>query len=323
MIFRQTRIRKNLELRARILQAVREFFIARDYLEVETPCRIPVPIPEAHIEAESADGWFLQTSPEICMKPLLAAGYPRIFQICRCFRKKERGMRHLPEMTILEWYTRDADYLDMMTQSEQLIRSVAEALHTTGCDVLQYQGRRIDLSGPWERLTVAEAFNRFAAVSMAQAVREGHFDETLAFEIEPHLGCDKPLFLYDYPAAEAALAKLVDDDAELGQRFELYIAGLEVCNAFTELNDAAAQRTRLERQNRIRCESGLPASPLPEPFLKAVGQMPDAAGNALGMDRLVMLFADASCIDDVVAFIPEELSVELTAGRTRGKSESK
>ena len=305
MTIRQTRIRNNLELRARILQAARSFFISEGYLEVETPCRIPVPMPEAHIEAEPAGRWYLQTSPEICMKQLLAAGYPRIFQICRCFRQSERGDRHLPELTMLEWYTRGADYFDMMVQCQQLICAVAQALRFG--DFLPYQGRNIKLAGPWHRMTVAEAFERFASVSMALAVETARFDEIMAIEIEPHLGCETPLFLYDYPAAHGALAKVTRGDAALAQRFELYVSGLELCNAFTELNDRDEQRARLERENRIRATSGRPVNPLPEKFLQAVGRMPDAAGNALGIDRLVMLLVDAPCIDDVVAFIPEEL----------------
>ena len=219
MTFRQTRIRKTLEIRARIIQAIRSFFIASGYLEVETPCRIPVPIPEAHIEAERSGRWFLQTSPEICMKQLLAAGYPRIFQICRCFRKEERGDRHLPELTMLEWYTQDADYFDMMAQCENMIRSVSQTVRSSG--VLRYQGQTVELSGPWARMTVTDAFDRYASESMAQAVQKGCFDEMMALEVEPYLGREKPLFLYEYPAAEAALAKLTNENPALAQRFEL------------------------------------------------------------------------------------------------------
>ncbi len=305
MTFRQARIRKNLELRARILQAIRSFFSENNYLEVETPSRIPAPIPEAHIEAEPSGRWYLHPSPEICMKQLLAAGYPRIFQICRCFRKDERGDRHLPELTMLEWYTQDADYMDLMTQCEHLIQTVA--FKVCSGDVLKYQGRSVELNSPWERIAVADAFDRYSSVSMVQALEQQRFDEIMALEIEPHLGREKPLFIYDYPVTKTALAKRTDDAETTAQRFELYIAGLELCNAFTELNDSFEQRKRLEMENRIRSESGRQPYPLSENFLKAVGMMPDASGNALGIDRLVMLFADTSCIDDVVAFIPEEL----------------
>ncbi len=151
--YRQQSIRSNLELRAAVIQCVRRFFIHNDYLEVETPARIPAPAPEAHIDAQPSGKWYLQTSPELCMKRLLAAGYPRIFQVCKCFRKNERGRRHLPELTMLEWYTAGHDYTDMMTQCEALITAVADRLDSKG--TLSYQGRQIDLSLPWPRMTVA------------------------------------------------------------------------------------------------------------------------------------------------------------------------
>ena len=144
-----------LQRRAEILHQTRGFFRSRGYLEVETPLRVPVPLPEAHIEAIPSDGWVLQPSPEICMKMLLAAGGEKIFQICKCFRKGERGRRHLPEMTLLEWYTVGDTYTEAMATTEQFVGHVARGL---GADhELGYQGARIDLTPPWPRLTVAEA----------------------------------------------------------------------------------------------------------------------------------------------------------------------
>ncbi|HFQ82033.1 MAG TPA: EF-P lysine aminoacylase GenX, partial [Desulfobacterales bacterium] len=151
----------SLRERARLLQAVRSFFIGREYLEVETPIRIPAPIPEAWIEVEAAGDWFLQTSPEICMKRLLAAGLPRIFQICKCFRRHERGSRHLPEMTMLEWYTAHADYHDLMRDCEALLGAVLPRQSLPGFD-----GSMIDLTPPWPRLSLAEAFKRYASISL-------------------------------------------------------------------------------------------------------------------------------------------------------------
>ena len=305
MTFRQARIRKNLELRARILQAIRSFFSENNYLEVETPSRIPAPIPEAHIEAEPSGRWYLHPSPEICMKQLLAAGYPRIFQICRCFRKDERGDRHLPELTMLEWYTQDADYMDLMTQCEHLIQTVA--FKVCSGDVLKYQGRSVELNSPWERIAVADAFDRYSSVSMVQALEQQRFDEIMALEIEPHLGREKPLFIYDYPVTKTALAKRTDDAETTAQRFELYIAGVEICNAFSELTDPDEQKARFEGENDLRRKAGKTVYPMSEHFLAALKDLPAAAGNALGIDRLVMLFAGARHIDDVVAFAPEEL----------------
>lgn len=302
---RQAHIKKNLALRAHVIQAVREYFIRHDYLEIETPCRIPAPIPEAHIEAENSGDWYLQTSPEICMKPLLAAGFSRIFQICRCFRKNERGAKHLPELTMLEWYCTGMDFFEMMTQCENLLCYVSRTVNQS--ENLIYQGKKIDLSPPWDRLTVARAFETYATLSLEQALSQECFDEIMSFEIEPRLGEGKPVFLFDYPAAKSALAKLNEKDAETAKRFELYISGLELCNAFSELNDPVLQQKRFEDEQRARKAKNKELYPLPENFLKALEVMPDAVGNALGIDRLVMLFADAKQIDDVVAFIPEEL----------------
>lgn len=303
--YRQSTIAQNLRLRAQVIQAIRKFFIDHDYLEIETPCRIPAPAPEAHIDAQPSGNWFLQTSPELCMKRLLASGYPRIFQICKCFRQKERGSKHLPELTMLEWYTAGKDYRDMMTQCEDLICFVAGCLDFT--DTIIYQGKRIDLAKPWIRMSVAEAFNKFGSISMERAVSANNFDEVIAGEIEPHLGQKKPLFLYDYPATYGSLARLKPNNGLLAERFELYIGGLELCNAFTELIDTHEQRERFENELNLRKRSGKQVYPMPKKFLDSLKFMPNATGNALGIDRLVMLFADTTRIDEVVAFTPEEL----------------
>ena len=303
--YRQTVCLPNLRLRARVIRTVRQFFTEHDYLEVETPIRIPAPAPEAYIDAQPSGSWFLQTSPELCMKRLLAAGYPRIFQICKCFRRNERGRRHLPELTLLEWYTTGVDYNGMMTQCEALIGDVTRQAGFD--DVLRYQGQSIDLTPPWPRLTVAEAFDRFTSLPAEQALKEHRFDEVMGLDIEPKLGIDKPVFLYDYPAACGALARLKPEDRRLAERFELYIGGLELCNAFTELTDPSEQRLRFEEERKMRRLAGKSVIPMPEKFLNALKDMPDATGNALGIDRLVMFFADTTEIDDVVAFTPEEL----------------
>jgi len=206
---RQTQIKTMLQLRNRVLRALRAFFESVDYLEVETPIRIPAPAPEAHIDPEPAGGEFLQTSPELCMKRLLVAGYPRLFQICRCFRRAERGRRHLPEFTLLEWYTADRDYQDMMDQTEALLKHVARSLGNDG--TLAFQGQTIDLERPFQRMTVDEAFQTLAACTPEEALAKGNFDEIVGCTIEPRLGWERPVFLYDYPAECAALARLKPD----------------------------------------------------------------------------------------------------------------
>jgi lysyl-tRNA synthetase class 2 len=294
-----------LNQRALIVRAIRDFFIHEGYLEVETPCRIPAPAPESHIDAQPTGEWYLQTSPELCMKRLLSAGYPKIFQICKCFRQKERGRRHLPELTLLEWYTAERDYRHMMGQCEKLLVHVAA--HTGIGNTLVYQGEAIDLTPPWDRMTVADAFNRFASISLEKALAGDRFDEVIALEIEPHLGAQKPFFLYDYPACCAALARRKPGNPAIAERFELYICGMELCNAFSELNNPSEQRTRFEAEQQQRTDSEKKNYPMPEKFLTSLSHMPPATGNALGIDRLVMLFTDTPDIDDVVVFTPESL----------------
>jgi elongation factor P--(R)-beta-lysine ligase len=296
---------KNLIRRAEILQLIRGFFRAHGFLEVETPIRIPVPLPEAHIDLIGSEGWVLQPSPEICMKPLVAAGCERIFQICKCFRKGERGRRHLPEMTLLEWYAAAETYSDLMTRTEQLILHIAAGLGL-GRE-LMYQGARIDLVPPWPRLTVAEAFRRYASLPANAALAQGRFDELMGMEIEPRLGAERPVFIHDYPAACGSLARLKPGDPSVAERFELYIGGLELCNGFSELTDPVEQRRRFEAELEIKRRRGQPVHGLPQRFLEALSAMPPCAGNALGVDRLVMLLADAASIDEVVAFTPNRL----------------
>jgi len=290
-----------LEERARIIQSIRAFFIERDCLEVETPHRIPANAPEAHIDAAAAEGWFLHTSPELAMKRLLAAGYPRLFQICRVWRREERGGRHLPEFTMLEWYRAEVDYRALMDECEELLRTLVPG------GTLSWQGHTIELAAPWERLTVAEAFARHAPVSLEEALATDRFDEIVAFGIEPHLGRTRPTFLTEYPAELAALARKKPGDPKVAERFELYIAGLELANAFSELIDPVEQRQRFEHDEAARRAAGKPPYPTPEKFLRELETMPEAAGIALGVDRLVMLLTDAKAIDEVVAFTPETL----------------
>jgi len=287
------------------MDAIRQFFRDRRFLEVETPIRIPAPAPEVHIDAVASDGWFLHTSPELCMKRMVAAGFKRIFQICHCFRHRERGAHHLPEFTLLEWYSAGHDYLAMMDQTCDLIRHAVRA--AGAAEVLTYQGHNINMAEPWPRITVAEAFVRYADLSMDQALAAGRFDEIMGLEIEPCLGLDRPVFLYDYPAACGALARPKPDNPGLVERFELYIAGVEICNAFSELTDVAEQRRRFEADTAARRQAGKTVYPPAQPFLAALAHLPCTAGNALGLDRLVMLLADAVTIDAVVAFTPEGL----------------
>jgi lysyl-tRNA synthetase class 2 len=288
-----------------MIRAIRDFFTRRDYLEVETPHLIPAVIPEAHIDAISCGGRFLHTSPELHMKRLLAAGYPRIFQICKCFRYGEVGSSHLPEFTMLEWYCQGVDYRQLMKECEDLIVSVAGDLGSG--DVINYQGKAIGLRRPWESISAKEAFACYAPMSMDKAVTENCFDEIMVSFIEPHLGLAQPTFIYDYPVSGSALAKEKKDDFGLAERFELYVGGKEIANACTELTDPQEHHRRFENVNKYRYSKGKSIYPISECFLQDMASMPQAAGIALGVDRLAMIFCDSSAIDDVVSFAPEFL----------------
>jgi lysyl-tRNA synthetase class 2 len=297
--------RAALTRRAATIREIRRYFQDRDYLEVETPLLIPAPAPESHIDAFQVGSWFLHTSPELCMKRLLAAGYDRIFQICSCWRQGERGKRHLPEFTMLEWYRSGCDYLGLMEECEAMIRQVVEAADY-GTN-FTFHNQHIDLSVPWERISVREAFLRYSSVTMEEACKRDQFDEVMVEDIEPHLGLSRPTFIYDYPAERGALARLRQDDPSVAERFELYMGGVELANAFTELTDPEEQRTRFANEEKYRRSIGKPPYPIPEKFLNELTDMPPSAGIALGVDRLVMLLLDAAAIDEVVAFTPEEL----------------
>ena len=300
-----SRRKEALQRRARLLQEIRKFFIEEGYLEVETPHRIPAPAPESHIDAVPSDTWFLHTSPELCMKRMVAAGYDKIFQICRCWRERERGRLHLPEFTLLEWYQAGGDYRSLMGQCEELIRSVARAIGLG--EKIIFRGKDIDLSRPWKRISVKEAFQCYARTSVPEALEKNLFDEIMVQDIEPNLGVGKPTFLYDYPAQRAALARLKEEDRTVAERFELYIGGLELANGFSELVDSEDQRERFHAENENRRFKGKLLYSTPDKFLAELDEMPPSAGIALGMDRLAMVLLDSDTIDEVVAFTPEEL----------------
>lgn len=297
-----------LWLRARMLQAIRAFFFSQGYLEVETPLRIPSPLPEAHIDAIPSGEWFLQTSPEICMKRLLAMGYERIFQIAKCFRGGERGNLHLPEFTMLEWYRQDADYTQMMEETEDLLTFVAGELSFG--NALAFRGDMILLKRPWPRITVREAFARFSDTPLEEALKREIFDEILVSAIEPRLGRNRPTILYDYPISLGSLARAKKEEPAVAERFELYLGGMEIANAFSELTDEKEQRRRFAKENSHRLSCGKTAYGPVEPFLRSLGRIKSAAGIALGIDRLAMVFTQAETIDDVVTFTPEDLEME-------------
>lgn len=299
---------KRLERRAELVRVVRDFFEARSFLEVETPTLVPSPGLDLHLDAFAVGtDRFLSTSPEYQMKRLLGAGYARIFQIAKAFRNNERGSRHNPEFTILEWYRAYAQVDDVMRDTEQLVARVTGGRVTLG-------GRDVGCTPPFARMTVCEAFDRFAGTrpdaTLGMAERdEDAFFRLLVDRVEPALGAlDHAVFLTDYPAPQASLARKKLDDPRVAERFELYLAGVELCNGFGELTDPVEQRARFERDRAERAAKGLPVYPIDAKFLGALERgMPPSAGNALGVDRLVALACGTTEIAEVMAFADEDL----------------
>ncbi len=311
-----------LRRRALLSQSVRAFFATRGYGEVETPYAVTAPGEEVHLRAfetvhELTDGQrvrkFLHTSPEFAMKKLLAAGSGPIFQMARVWRNGEGSDLHAPEFTMLEWYRPGASMDDLIGETMALLRA-------TLAPVVSCRGITTPLDG-FERLSVAEAFARYcngadvlatagdAAALAGQAgarLREGEEWEDLFFRlllerIEPHLGRDCPTFLTHWPAAQAALARRDPADPRVAERFELFVCGIELANAFVELTDPAEQRARFAEDRARRAALGGQDWDLDEDFLGALEQgMPEAAGIALGFDRLAMIASGASRIDQVL-----------------------
>ena len=327
--------RENLFARARILAAVREFFAAEGFVEVQTPALQVSPGLEPHLKAfateltDPRDGVvrprYLHTSPEFAMKKLLAGGMTRIWQLAPVFRDGERGATHHPEFSMIEWYRAGATYRDLMEDCEKLLRAAQPASSGTA---LSWNNKTSDARLPFERLSVAEAFARHAGIDilatapdparpdLALLAREaerigiaphsGDDWESLYFRIfldriEPRLGIGAPTILYDYPVSMAALSRRKPDDPRLAERFELYVCGLELANAFSELTDAREQRARfLADQARKQVLYG-ETYPIDEDFLAALEHgLPECAGIALGFDRLVMLCTGAAHIENVL-----------------------
>lgn len=291
-----------LTLRAKGLRAIREFFHARDFLEVETPVRLLAPAMELHIEAQPAgDAYFLRTSPELHMKRLLAAGYERIFQMGPCFRAGERGERHHPEYTMLEWYRANADYMDILDDTQALLRHLANRLEIPA--PLPYDPNTLNLTSEWTILPVQEAFQRWVGWDPVTNYDADRFDLDLVEKIEPALATlPVPVVLKDYPAAAAALARRKPDNPAVAERWELYLAGMEIANAYSELTDAAEQRARFAECAAARTALGARGYPIDEEFLAALPTMPPSGGIALGVDRLIMIMGNARTIGDVTAF---------------------
>jgi len=282
-----------------VLHALRQFFLQRDFVEVETPVRIPAPALELHIEAEPSGDAYLRTSPELHMKRLLAEGMDRIYQIGPCFRRGECGRIHHPEYTMLEWYRAHADYEDILCDMRELLPELCMAV--MGRTYFTYLGKKIDVSEPWHEVSVRDVFMREAGWDPMADFDADRFDMDMVNKVEPTLPVGRPVILRDYPAEVAALARLSPADNAVAERWELYLGGMELANAYSELVDSKEQRHRFEGCAEQRCAAGRPVYPLDEAFLAALPRMPPSGGIALGVDRLVMLLAGAESIEDVRA----------------------
>lgn len=299
---------ERLQQRALLLGNIRSFFTSQGFWEVETPVRQPVLIPERYIEPLASEDAYLQTSPELCMKRLLARGCSKIFQICPCFRKNERGHRHLEEFTMLEWYHSGENYLKLMDDCEELFLFLKHQMNTqqesTEARYTPFEG--FDFDCPWERLTVENAFKKYCPKTLVQTLKEDSFDEMLVEYIEPNLGKKTPTFLMDYPLELGSLAKAKDRAPHLVERFELYLDGIELANGFSELTDEQEQRLRFEEEVSAIDKSWGTATEMPERFLQDIKTLKEAAGIALGVDRLCMLALGVDDIRDVVSFSPQD-----------------
>lgn len=291
--------RNNLIKRAKILQIIRSYFEKLDYLEVHTPVAITSPAPEEYIESiTSSNNRFLRCSPEIAMKILLCDGLEKIYQIGSCFRANEHGSKHREEFTMLEFYQVGINYMDLLKISWEMIVEISKNLNQS--TIIRYANEDIELSN-LEILTVEEAFLKYTPISYLEAEKLDIFDELMVTKIEPNLGRNKITALIDYPANRASLARLKAEDSRFAERFELYISGIELANAFGELTDLEIQRERFAIANEFRATQKMVAYPECIEFFAALERgLPESSGCALGLDRLFMIFTDSQNIADVI-----------------------
>jgi lysyl-tRNA synthetase class 2 len=294
-----------LRARARAFQVMREYFASEDFLEIDPPARVPAPGVDLNVEALRAEGGFLVTSPELQLKRLLVGGVPRCFSLSHAFRRDEQGSLHEPEFMLLEWYRAFAGQADVQRDTEQLVSLVAKAVRGKP-ELIAPDGRRLDARPPFARVSVAEAFAKHAHVrdvATLAADNPARYFELLVERVEPALaGADQPIFLCDYPLSQAALARPKASDPRFAERFELYAGGVELCNGYGELTDGAEQRRRFALERAARAKSKRRVYPLDRRFLAALDEgMPPAGGNALGVDRLLLLATGAKCVQDVMA----------------------
>lgn len=357
---------KTFLVREQVNQAIREFFTTKRFHEVEVPLLAPSLPAESYVEIfetklldrlRRPQNAYLTTSPEMYLKKLLVAGIGNCFCLTKSFRNTEdMSFLHNPEFSILEWYRGDADYRDVMKDTEELFVAIYKKLfpersrretsekrksstltkgrlsfgQSSGSNLaLTYQGQTIDLSPPWERLSMVEAFQKYAKLDLEKALDlesiapiaktkgyevgeqttwEELFHQIYLNEVEPHFGRGKPTIIYDFPSQMAALAKKKDTDPRFAERFEVYIAGLELGDCYSELTDWQEQEERFKAETEERKRIEKTAYPYDVDFIEALKMgLPRCAGLAMGIDRVVMLFADTDKIQNVLFFPASEM----------------
>jgi lysyl-tRNA synthetase class 2 len=302
--------------RAAILAEIRRFFADRGVLEVETPAMSQATVTDIHlvpfetrfVGPGAADGMtlYLMTSPEYHMKRLLAAGSGPIYQMGRSFRNEEAGRHHNPEFTMLEWYRPRYDMYRLMNEVDDLLQQV---LDCDTAETLSYQQAftrhlNVDpLSADKAELREAAAKLDLSNIAATEEDRDTLLQLLFTMGVEPHIGRDKPTFVYHFPATQASLAEISTEDHRVAERFEVYYKGIELANGFRELTDSREQRQRFEQDNRKRAARGLPQHPVDNNLLDALEHgMPECSGVALGVDRLIMIALGAASLSDVLAF---------------------
>jgi lysyl-tRNA synthetase class 2 len=291
---------RGLVARSRILTVLREYFEEQRFVEVETPLRVAAPGVDAHVDALRAEGGFLITSPELHLKRLVVGGMPRVYQLGRVFRADESGTLHQPEFTMLEWYRAFSGQDVIRRDTEALVAGAAKCVNRRA------ELRTLD-EPPFAELSVRDAFRKHAGIRDAAelaATDEPRFFELLVSKVEPALAkLDKPVFLIDYPLSQAALARPSPSDPTVAERFELYAGGVELSNGYGELTDPVEQARRFMVERARRREERRRLYPLDRRFLASLHEgLPPCAGNALGVDRLVMLCTGSPSISHVTAF---------------------
>ncbi len=312
------KIKRNPELiskyliREEVIDKIRSFFKAHGFREVFTPILVPVPSIEPNLEVFETQlktlrglkrKGFLIMSPEYSIKKLLAAGIGNCFEITKCFRNEEEiSPLHNPEFTMLEWYRVGVDYKKIMQDFENLF------LQIIGKDKLTYQDVTYDLSLPWPRISFKEAFKKYANKDI-EKIKDEDFYKIFFNEVEPNIKkLKKPVILYDYPVSQASLARKCKENPKFAERFEIFLAGIELGNCFSELTDYKEQRKRFEKDLLKRRKKGKTNYPIDNDLIEALREgIPEVSGIAVGVDRLIMLATDVPSISETLFFSDKEL----------------